>query len=112
MTLAEIVKAHEFKKPVYQSDRCGYCGDFCHCSLDGETYCDGILNTEALIQMVMECRPFLENEGNKCACGDVGYFASGSNSNGWEQEQCEFCYCHPTSEFNRLALLKRVEELL
>ena len=72
----------------------------------------------ALIQMVKdrgellrECRPFLEREGDHCECGDVGYFVETDSNGDPEQAQCEFCYCYPTSEFNRQSLLKHLEEI-
>ena len=40
-------------------------------------------------------------ESKRCPnCDDVGYYAVGSNADGWEQVQCEFCYTVPDSVFN------------
>lgn len=33
-------------------------------------------------------------------CPNQGWYAVGSNSDGWEQVQCEFCYTEPNSVFN------------
>jgi hypothetical protein len=41
--------------------------------------------------------------GMRCpnaTCGDTGTIAVGSNAEGWEPEQCEFCYTEPLSVFN------------
>lgn len=33
-------------------------------------------------------------------CPDQGWYAVGSNEDGWEQVPCEFCYTVPNSCFN------------
>jgi len=39
----------------------------------------------------------------KCPdCDDIGYSVRGNNTEGWEQEQCQFCYTEPLSRFNLL----------
>lgn len=42
-------------------------------------------------------------------CNNVGYIAHGSNAEGWEQEQCQFCYTVKNSRFNINEALRKIE---
>ena len=35
-------------------------------------------------------------------CGNRGWYPVQVSDVDWEQEQCEFCYCHPNSRFRKL----------
>lgn len=98
MNLIEIKKAHEADVKNEPS-------------LCPEDFIPILDREAALIRLLEACVPFIQrNTAYLCDCGNIGYYVVHGNG-GWgepEQEQCEFCYTRPESEFNRKELLRQL----
>jgi len=106
-TFAELKAAHEADSIDGLRETIETCGDGV---VSGKKLLAALERESTLIALLESAIPYVKrHQGEPCPCCDVGYFVVADRRGEPEQEQCEFCYTVPYSEFNRQDLLKQLE---